>query len=232
MSEKQFLKEINALLQKEKVELAVKLINESQYRNRIDTLKVLGNAYIRLGLYELAAQTFRTLRTRQLKKNDKEWVALNLAVILRETNNPEEAKEILKKIIEENPEDPLFFCELGNCYFDLKEISKAEQNFLKALRLIGNLSKDSQDEYNKAQIYSYAAWFFKETGKKDVAIRLYKKALSIDPLNQNLILWLADTLNELGNFEVAKKYYLKARQFFPENNIIQAYVSEKLKNLT
>jgi len=224
-TEKEFLKEIDVLLKEDKTEQAIKQMNQSVFKDNIEVLKVLGNAYIRIDEYALALQTFQFLASFELDEHGKRWISLNLGVILRETGQLDQAKEVLHKLVKDYPEDASYLCELGNCYFDAKENRLAEEYFLKAIKNIETASCD----FNKAQIYSYAAWFFKETERIEIAIKLYKKALSYRPTHKDYLLWLGDCYSEKEKNVLAKKFYLKAKEYYPEDYMIQEYVGNKLE---
>lgn len=224
-TKKEFLKEIDFLLKESKTEQAIKQMNQSEFRENTEVLMRLGNAYIQIEEYDLALRTFQFLSNFELDERGKQWVSFNLSIILRQTGQIDQAKKLLQGLLRRCPEDASYLCELGNCYFDSKQNYLAEKYFIKAIENIKNLNS----EYSKALIYSYAAWFFKKTEKMAVAIKLFKKALLYLPIHKDYLLWLGDCYCGKEMKKTAKKLYLKAKEYYPEDNRIQDYVEKKLE---
>ena len=225
-AKKQFLAEMNCLLKENKAEIAIEQMNDSEYCSDKDVLKVLGNAHIRTADYDAASQIFSYLATLDIDEEDEKWIAFNVAVMLRLKDETDKAINILRKLLEKAQTDPSYICELGNCYFDKKEHDLAEECFHRAIE-----NTNSTDKINTASIFSYSAWFFKETKRIQTAIKLFQKALSYSPLDKNYLLWLADCHFEISEYEKAKKIYEKARRYYPNDMMVQDYVVHKLEFL-
>lgn len=225
-AKKQFLAEMNCLLKENTTEVAIEQMNDSEFCADKDVLKVLGNAYVRTADYKTAAQIFSYLTTLDIDEEDEKWVAFNFAIMLRLKNEADKAISILRKLIVTTPSNPSYLCELGNCYFDKKRHDLAEDCFRRAFENI-----EPTDNLTTPSIYSYVAWFFKETKRIQTAIKLFQKALSYSPLDKKYLLWLADCHFEISEYEKAKRMYEKARRYYPHDTSIQEYTALRLKDI-
>jgi tetratricopeptide (TPR) repeat protein len=227
MTKEQFLKEMEWLLKADKTEQAIKQMRKSPFVMDIEVLKVLGNAYVRTAEYDKAMQIFSVFLEQPYEKKDAAWIWFNIAIIFRFQDNPVKGIAIMLKLVNEYPENPVFWLELGNCFFKAEKNDDAEQSYRKALELI---DKDA-DVYNKAQICVEAGFFYKEKGRYPEAASLFEKSLSYLPIYKSALLYLGDAYYEAEINKPAREAYMKAKEYYPDDHHVQDYVAEKLERL-
>ena len=120
---------------------------------------------------------------------------------------PEKAEEILKKLVAQEPENPMIHHFLGKAYQKLEEWDKSIEEFKKALRI-------SQDD-----IYSnyFLAVSYYKTGRKEEAIREAKIVLSFLGKHFNSLLLLADIYGSSGDYKDSAMYLQRAIKIEPDN---------------
>lgn len=110
--------------------------------------------------------------------------------------------EELKEIIETVPDDPFYRVALGAAYFQDRKLKKAEQEFLKAIRM--------DPEYMST--YQHLGRLYMEMGKWDRAIVYLQKSLDATRVlrPQQLYNWLAFSYYQNKQFTQAQRTWQKA----------------------
>src|SRR3989344_1687547 len=217
-TKQEFLNEMDCLLRDGKKEQAIKQMNRFIFANDPRVLMKLGNAYIRIEEFELSFQTYTHLLTMDIDQFDKNWIMFNMSIIFRRTKQIERAKKTLHELLKSDLKNPCYLSVLGDCYFDSQKYELAEKYFMDSIKNINNAI--SKSDINKKTICAHAAWFFKETGKIELAIDLYKKALAYFPTDKERLLQLGDCYSEIGNSEEAKETYMKVKEYYPNDDIV------------
>ncbi|MFH1584491.1 MAG: tetratricopeptide repeat protein [Actinomycetota bacterium] len=221
-----FIKEIIALMQQDKEQQVIAQVEQNQYHINKDVLKLLGCAYIRVGSYEKALYTFKIFFEYPHEKHEAAFVWMNIATIMRFQGQPLKGVKITERIIEDYPENPVYWAELANCHFEAGQDEEAKQCYNTARKHIKNTT-----ELNKAAIYSDIGLFYKEKGEMYGAVFYLNISLYFNPTSKTNLLYLGDAFSEANNNRCAKKAYLKAKNYYPEDQHIQDYVRIKLEDL-
>lgn len=148
----------------------------------------------------------------------------------------------LKEIIESVPQDPFYRVALGAAYFRDGELEKAEQEFLKAIRLdpdymqayqylgrlymemrrwdraIAHLKKslDAPRVLNPQQLYNWLAFSYYQNKQYTEAQHAWQKALDIKD-NDQIRVNLALAYKKADQKELAYKSFLKAVELNPQS---------------
>ena len=112
------------------------------------------------------------------------------------------------------------YAKAGPIFERRKEYTKAQQQYLKALRIIPN---DVNALYNMANSYFLQ-------GKFKEAVKYYKEALSIFPHNVDVLFNLAYTNVQLGNKDDALKLYGEVLKLQPESVDAHYQIAEIYKD--
>ena len=221
-----FIKELDALLKQDKEQQVIEQINRSPYVHSIDVLKRLGNAYVRIADYGNAMQTFQTFFQKTHEKEDAAFVWLNIATIMRFQGHPEKGIVIMQRLLQDYPEDPVYWAELANCYYMADNDQEAEQAYNTARKHINNTC-----EFNKASIYSDIGFYYKEKGEVYSAVFYLEIAIFFNPTDRTILLYLGDAYSDANKKRLAKETYLKAKTYYPEDLYIQDYVRMQMEFL-
>jgi tetratricopeptide (TPR) repeat protein len=219
----QFLKEIDALMKQDKERQVIAQIESSPDMIDKDVLKSLGCAYIRVGACDKALRSFEMFFQFPHEKHEAAFVWVNMATIMRIQGQPMKGVAITGRLIKDYPENPVYWTEMGNCYAGAGKDCEAERCFMKALEYLEN-----EDQYNKAAIYSFIGYYYKEKEEYKTAIHYLKLSLSFHPTDKTVILHLGDAYSEDGQNKEAKEAYVKAKNYFPEDAHTQDYVRIRL----
>ena len=120
------------------------------------------------------------------------------AVALYATGDIEKAKEQYLEEVKLNTKDAVIYNNLGNIARDQGKYDEAIVNYKKAIEL----NKDLTSAYiNMANVYVYSL------SKPDQGVETYKSALAINPNNLELNLLLANTYEQMGKKDEAKKFF-------------------------
>jgi tetratricopeptide (TPR) repeat protein len=114
--------------------------------------------------------------------------------------NFEEKVQLTAKAIEIDPKVAAYHRNLGAAYYKLKDYERAAECHSRAIDLE---PKHSINYHNKG-----AAFF--RLQKYENAVGCFEKATDLDKKQVISFGWLADTYKEMGNFQKAKDYYLRA----------------------
>jgi len=139
----------------------------------VDARYLLGYFYEEKGLRKKAINTWK----KSLEFNPIHSDTLNSLGYLyaEEGKNLNEAKELVQKALEQDPNNGAYLDSLGWVYFKAKDYEKAESTLKKAIAF-------AQDPV----IYGHIGDLYISMDKKEEAITYYKKGLELDPGNKNL----------------------------------------------
>ncbi len=127
--------------------------------------------------------------------------------VLKRTNKVRRNIELLKMSIEEKPNDPYLYYQLGKSYFMGKDFDNAYISFEKALPILDNFS------------YEYAEDLIESYGYSLININLFNKALDLYKYEQyyskspDFLFLLAIIEMNNGNFKKAVETFLKCIEF-------------------
>ncbi len=155
-----------------------------------------------------------------------------------------EAIEAFKKAIDLRPDYTEAMYELGWCYNELNQFSKALPVLQKAVKLKPDDSRiiyesgfakagagflnEALDDYNKAvtldpsfsRAYAARADFYREVKENTkAALADYLKVLELDTTSMKIYYWVGWCYNDLGKFELAVPYLMRAVTFEKQNHL-------------
>lgn len=125
---------------------------------------------------------------------DDPKILLSKAKLLREKVMPNEAIELLTKVIEKEPENWDAFWELGWCYAKIGEKEKAVENYRQSISL-----KDNAHSHNNIGVILKASPYD--------ALMEFEKAMQLDPTNKVFASNKALTLIQLNSIQPAIETY-------------------------
>ncbi|CAL8144135.1 unnamed protein product [Orchesella dallaii] len=133
----------------------------------------LGNLYLDMGDKEMALKAWQ--RATSLKSTHSQaWI--NTVILLEQEGKLKEARETAVKALQVLKFDDTLHFILGNILGKLSEFESAKASFEQAIKICSKLKKRIPPKY-----YSNLGVLYHRWGKKDHAIDLYQKALTIDP---------------------------------------------------
>ncbi|KAK3095523.1 hypothetical protein FSP39_015624 [Pinctada imbricata] len=136
----------------------------------------LGNLYLDLQQNELAIFAWRNA-TLQKPTHDKAWS--NMIILYDSLDLLDKAEAAGKEAIKYIPQDPSIYFNLANVMGKADRHRESEQYFLKAIKLHGKIVP--------AKVYTNLGVLYHRWGKREEAEKAYRKALQIEPNNQNTL---------------------------------------------
>ena len=162
-----------------------------------DAYNQRGRAYLKLGDILKAENDF----TRAIANNKEPIYLINMAVLLANTDRPNEALACLNIAMqaedydELTPEAHSIACEyLGRCRFDLGDYTNA----LATLNSTDNLSLDG---------LSLMARIYNITGDNDKSVSIYSQILSVRPSSTKALTGIAEAYEDLGQYSNSLHFY-------------------------
>lgn len=172
----------------------------------------LAETYYRQGEYEKATQIYKKLYE---KSKFNTTYLQRLVSCYQETNQFLEAENLLKKRIEEVPNQSYLYVLLGYNFEKVENIESANKNYEKAFQYL-----EKEPAYA-----STIARFFKEYSKLDLAIKAYEKAMEQNE-NANYDFQIAQIYGEKGDYKKMFESYIdlldKSSEYL---NLVQRYAS-------
>lgn len=154
---------------------------EMCYRKAILYRPIYPDAYFNLGnLYidqQKTSEAVAAFKTAIILKHDHVGAWMNQALLLDKSGNREAAISVIKEAKKHIPKEPLVYFNLANMLGRKDEFLEAEENFLKALEL----------KPNSAEFYGNLGVLYHRWGKYDKAGIYYKRALMLEPRNENVL---------------------------------------------
>lgn len=175
----------------------------------------LGDIYIRKGEFAKAEIEFKSAL--KINPNNK-FARLGYADILMENDEPEKAKKELETILLKNPDFAPAITTLGDVYVDLKEYKKAEEMFLKSLKV------DPLQAY--PDTYIGLGELYLKTKKYLKALDAFRKAQKKDPYDIDGFIGAARALTRMEKFKEAEQEYLRALEINPTHEETQIYLAQ------
>jgi tetratricopeptide (TPR) repeat protein len=151
----------------------------------------LGELYDQAGNYQLAAETFG-----KLPKSSPFWLNAQLrrSYALSALERHDEAKEVLKKLIEAYPDDMRPYYTMGNILRGNKEFAEGVGYYTQAIERLG------KEEASHWSVYYARGVCYERTEQWELAEKDLSKALKLDP-DQELVMnylgysWVDQNLN-------------------------------------
>lgn len=112
--------------------------------------------------------------------------------------------------------------------YELGKRAFEEGNYGKAQDYLEGLIKEKE---TFADVYSMLGFIYHTNGRHQEAIRLFQKALEINPNYTEASLNLVVAYNEAGEFEKAQEIYSKAKRGSVSASYLDPYVKGKLANM-
>ncbi|MBI4834534.1 MAG: tetratricopeptide repeat protein [Planctomycetes bacterium] len=122
-----------------------------------------------------------------------------LGLSYQETDKPEKAYELLKKLYKDEPNKLYFICPMVSALIRRGEIEEA-------FKILENAKKDHRSE---ADIYCYTGWCFEYLGEYKKADAEYQHALRLEPEHSETLFRMAYRADLQGKDEQAIKLYEK-----------------------
>ncbi len=136
-----------------------------------------------------------------------------LGASLIETKQYSEAKKVLEKALELDPNNATIYNNLGGSYAKLRQRKKAIDTYKKAIEL----------DPNHATIYNNLGNLYAQLRRHNHAIEAYKKAIELDPNKSDTYYNLGDQYVALGQYNHAEEAYKKVMELVPDDTDI--YIS-------
>lgn len=134
----------------------------------------------------------------------------NLATMFILGKKYEDAEAILETAVEKYPEDPIFVYAFGNLYYEIKDYSTSLTYFNQVIQFTETpLKKD-------AMVMIGQNYLALNQSKK--ALAYFLSAYEEDSLDLTVILFIGNTLMQLGSFKEAKRYFELSLEQAPQND--------------
>lgn len=134
----------------------------------------------------------------------------NLATMFILGKKYEDAKVILETAIEKYPEDPIFVYAFGNLYYEI-------ENYQTSLEYFNQVIQFSETPLKKDAMVMIGQNFLAlDQAKK--ALVYFLSAYEEDKLDMTVILFIGNTLMQLGSFKEAKQYFDISIDKAPQND--------------
>ena len=144
-------------------------------------------------------------------------VNFNLAAAYERSDQYLKAEKIFKKLLEQEPDDPVVLNYLGYMYADRGiRLKEAEKLIARALKISPN---------NGAYLDSYA-WVMYKLGKYNEALEYQIKALEAQGDDAILLEHMGDIYFALNNIQQAQYHWEKALELNPDNESIKAKLAK------
>lgn len=209
-----------ACLQRGWVEKSINLLVRALEQNPDNTLALynIGKAFLYAEDYESALEVFKRLN--MLTPEDKDVKRL-LAASLRQVGKYREAVEINLGLLDFIGNDVNALLELAG---DLKMLERFD-NALMVYKLAANVARDSVDPL--IGIFHCQI----RLGNVEKAITALKRAIMIEPQNQQLITMLSDVYINEGKIQEAAEIIVKAMETIPNADILRDKYNELVRRL-
>lgn len=164
-------------------------------------------------------------RLEEYEKKLIEWLAIDseyedftkmLADFYFTIGKHKKALSLLKKIIENNPDDHLAIWQIGEIYLAKGEYKTAELLIEKSINL-----KPSSPKYHISMVE-----VLYNTDRKLEAIEVLEKVVKLRPTNIGYLITLADLYEEVQDSDNAKKYYFRVLEYEPSNQKAKSKVGD------
>ncbi|MCX7942140.1 MAG: tetratricopeptide repeat protein [Dictyoglomaceae bacterium] len=165
-----------------------------------DDYKLQGKLLKAISLYEELLKEIKDFELSQ-------WIRITLADLYLWIKDYEKAKELLKKSIDLEPNNPLYYYLLGFTYIAENDINFAKINFLKALEM-----SPENPEYLRG-----LAWAEYVSGNLERAEILLKKVLDLDSGNTAARDNLIEVFIKEGKLKEAEEEIKNFRNFDPKD---------------
>ena len=116
-------------------------------------------------------------------------ICFNLALEYLSMDEPELAFSYLDRAVEQDPDNPDYWCERGIAQYRILDYAGAEESYERAMSCGGETSR----LWNNFGVLRFITERYQE------AEEFFDRAVKLDPLNADAWYNLADTLDELGN---------------------------------
>lgn len=136
---------------------------------------------------------------------------IHSSILLRREEKSTEAIQKLKSAVENVPDDPELFLELGNAYEDKKNYEAS----------VDALKKGLEIDPNNIRLRFRLGAIYDQWGYKDQSIEEMKAVIQLDPKHANALNYLGYTYADLGtNLDEAERLIKEALKYEPESGYI------------
>lgn len=166
----------------------------------------LARVYERLGNADAARAAYDKLRKYGDRVSGKEGLYIKALLVMSAEKKQEKYADILKKIVQEYPEEKRARVELAGFYTNIQKYDEAENELLQALKL------DPHYGYAMNQL----AYAYSYQNRYDEAIKYFKLYASVSPGDANPYDSLGDLYFRMGRLEDALQQYKEAVRVKPD----------------
>lgn len=138
------------------------------------------------------------------------FIYYKLSTVYSFNEDRKNALKSIKKAISIDPENSLYYANLGYIYEVAEKLDKAEKAYIKAIQT---------DATSELALYYWADFLENKRQNYIEAENVTKELLAIDYNNGNYHRLYADILNDLEFFDAAQNEYLLALKLEPENDV-------------
>ena len=206
-------------------DIAIELLKEEIARKprNLRTHYLLGTVYFDKGDSAAAIDCFQTCR--RLKPNFRPAIE-KLVQAYQKTGQVFEAIELLEKRITQKP-SPADYNTLGIFYYGQKENERAIRAFENALDIEPHHKAAKRNLHQLLREKAFKALADRDF---DTATAAFEKALRIKPLDAPTYQLMGNGYAQVGEYEKAIGYYLKAREMNPVDAVMQRALAQCYNN--
>ena len=206
-------------------DIAIELLKEEIARKprNLRTHYLLGTVYFDKGDIAAAIDCFQTCR--RLKPNFRPAIE-KLVQTYQKTGQVFEAIELLEKRIAQKP-SPADYNTLGIFYYEQKENERAMRAFENALDIEPHHKAAKRNLHQLLREKAFKALADRDF---DTATAAFEKALRIKPLDAPTYQLMGNGYAQVGEYEKAIGYYLKAREMNPVDAVMQRALAQCYNN--
>jgi tetratricopeptide (TPR) repeat protein len=175
----------------------------------------LARCYHKQGKFDYALNNYlQALRYRIIKPEKDDAVFFEIAQLYRDWNQPDAYARMLEAAYELNPSNPEYSLRLGIALSKTNEKKKSIFHLERYLR-----SKPAPDD---PKLFLMLGNLYEDTGRYLDTVEHYKKYLEKKPDDGYIHFALGFlAYKRTGNFNLAKKSFVEARKFLPEDDILR-----------
>ncbi|HEY6351276.1 MAG TPA: protein kinase [Candidatus Angelobacter sp.] len=164
--------------------------------DRVDAYESLAAVYTAQFKYAEAEGAYQT----SLQKKETPYTLNNIGAMLAFQGRQKEAEDYYRRALEKNPNDPIYWLNLGDAQRRLNDLANAKDSYQRGLRLVlGQVTTNAAS----ASARAYLAYFHARLASKDQARSEIAAALNSPARDDQVVLCAVQTYEALGDRDLA-----------------------------